>query len=111
MAAICNSTLIALLKIFYGRYTGTEGGLEIMIVDLNLLEIPDPRFATPTISRKLNKAFNSICQRDTGCMGEEVLMDCRSWERAQKLALSPIQLPWELLMNEFKATLALSNKP
>jgi hypothetical protein len=31
LAAICNSTLTALFKTFYGRYTGTEGNLETMV--------------------------------------------------------------------------------
>ncbi len=40
---ILNSTLVALVKTFFGRYAGTEGNLKTEIVDVVLIEIPDPR--------------------------------------------------------------------
>ena len=38
-----NSTLVGLFKTFYGRFAGTEGNLKTEVVDVNLLEVPDPR--------------------------------------------------------------------
>jgi hypothetical protein len=100
LAAICNSTLSALFKTFYGRYTGTEGNLETMVVDLALLEIPDPRMATPKVAANLITAFARLCERDTQPMVEEEFMACRSSERAEKLKESPIKLPAELRMSD-----------
>jgi hypothetical protein len=96
LAAICNSTLTALFKTFYGRYTGTEGNLETMVVDLALLEIPDPRIATPEVAANLVNAFDRLCQRDTLPMVEEEFIACRSSERAAKLNELPIGAPAEL---------------
>jgi len=98
LAAIANSTLVALFKTFYGRYTGTEGAFELMVVDLNLLEVPDPRKATPEVAAKLLDAFERLRQRDTHPMVEEAFMECRSPEIAKKLAGQPIVLPIELTM-------------
>ena len=37
------NALVALVKTFYGRYAGTEGNLKTEVIDVFLLEIPDPR--------------------------------------------------------------------
>lgn len=50
LAAVLNSTLVALFKIYFGRYAGTEGNLKTEVIDVNLLEIPDPRYATREIA-------------------------------------------------------------
>ncbi|MCX5682757.1 MAG: hypothetical protein NT049_03630, partial [Planctomycetota bacterium] len=42
LVAVLNSTLIGLFKTFYGRFAGTEGNLKTEVVDVNLLEVPDP---------------------------------------------------------------------
>jgi methylase of polypeptide subunit release factors len=96
LAAIANSTLVAFFKTFYGRYTGTEGNFEMMVIDLNLLELPNPLNAPKVIARKLTDAFARLCQRNTSGMVEEAFMECHSSERARKLAENPIDLPAEL---------------
>ncbi|MBI4662499.1 MAG: N-6 DNA methylase [Verrucomicrobia bacterium] len=96
LAAVLNSTLVALTKIYFGRYAGTEGNLKTEVVDVNLLEVPDPRRVTRTVAKKLQDAFARLCQRDTGPMVEAEFMDCHSTERAKKLAEKPVSLPWEL---------------
>ena len=47
LVAILNSTLVALWKNFYGRYTGTEGSLDTEVIDAKLVHVPDPRGASP----------------------------------------------------------------
>jgi len=96
MAAILNSTLVGLIKVFFGRYAGTEGNLKTEVVDVNLLEIPDPRGAPKPIARKLTDAFERLCTRTTGGMVEEAFMEPHTDEGIKKLAASPIQLPHEL---------------
>jgi len=103
LAAILNSTLVGLTKVYFGRYAGTEGNLKTEVVDVNLLEIPDPRHVTKAVARKLQDAFKKLCQRDTSPMVEEDLMECHDVERAQRLAQRPIQLPWELQQPDRRA--------
>jgi methylase of polypeptide subunit release factors len=100
LAAVLNSTLVALFKIYFGRYAGTEGNLKTEVIDVNLLEIPDPRYATREIAAKLISAFDRLCGRQTQPLVEEVFMDCRSSERAEKMKQSPISLPLELKMRD-----------
>ena len=98
MAAILNSTLVGLVKIYFGRYAGTEGNLKTEVVDVNLLEIPDPRDVPKSVAKKLRDAFAQLCTRTTGGMVEEAFMECRSYERIKKLAENPVELPNELKM-------------
>ena len=42
----------------------TEGNLETMVVDLALLEIPEPRIATAQVAANLITAFERLCERD-----------------------------------------------
>lgn len=103
LAAIANSTLVAFFKTFYGRYTGTEGSFEMMVIDLNFLELPDPRNAPKAIAKKLCDAFDSLGKRNTSAMVEAAFMECRSSERAKKLAENPIDLPEELKQPDRRA--------
>ena len=103
LQAIVNSTLIANFKTFYGRYAGTEGNLKTEVVDVNLLEVPDPREVAPGVAKKLEAAFKQLCRRDTSAMVEEEFMECRSAVRAKKLAEEPIKLPWELQQPDRRA--------
>ena len=103
LAAILNSTLVGLIKIHFGRYAGTEGNLKTEVVDVNLLEVPDPRHVTKAVARKLQDAFAKLCQRDTRGMVEEEFMDCRDSNRIKKLAEKPIELPTELTMPDRRA--------
>jgi methylase of polypeptide subunit release factors len=103
LAAILNSTLVGLAKIYFGRYAGTEGNLKTEVVDVNLLEIPDPRDIPKSIAEKLQNAFRQLCTRTTGGMVEEAFMECRKSERIKKLAEKPIELPQELKMPDRRA--------
>ena len=98
-----NSTLVANFKTFYGRYAGTEGNLKTEVVDVNLLEVPDPRNVTKAVAKKLQDALKELSKRDTQPMVEEEFMECRSSERIKKLAENPIALPQELKMPDRRA--------
>jgi hypothetical protein len=103
LQAIVNSTFVALFKFFYGRFAGTEGAMDTDVIDVNLLEIPDPRHATKSVVKKLQDAFAKLCKRDARPMVEEQFMACHSAERAKKLAEKPIGLPTELQMEDRRA--------
>jgi methylase of polypeptide subunit release factors len=95
-AAILNSTLVALFKTFYGRFAGTEGNLKTEVIDVNLIEIPDPRKTQPKMRTRILEAFGRISRRSAGRLVEEQLMACHSPEQAAKIASGPIVLPDEL---------------
>ena len=103
LAAVLNSTLVCLFKFYFGRYAGTAGTLKTEVVDVNLLEVPDPRIVTKPIATKLHDAFTKLCQRDTLHFVEQEFLECQSSERAKKLAEKPIGLPIELTMPDRRA--------
>ncbi len=53
LVAILNSTVVGLFKAFYGRFAGTEGNLKTEVVDVNLLEVPDPRGVPANVAERL----------------------------------------------------------
>jgi methylase of polypeptide subunit release factors len=96
LAAILNSTLVGFIKTFYGRFAGTEGNLKTEVVDVDLLEVPDPRGLSEEIRSRLNSAFRKMQARTVGRLVEEQLMDCHSPERARRIAEGPVVLSIEL---------------
>ena len=91
-----NSTIVGFFKTFYGRFAGTEGNLKTEVVDVNLMEVPDPRRVSLTLSKRLEAALDNLARRESGRLVEEQLMDCHSPERARNLAAGPLVLPEEL---------------
>ena len=59
LVAILNSTLVGLFKTFYGRFAGTEGNLKTEVVDVNLLEVPDPRGISADVAKRLRMPWNA----------------------------------------------------
>ncbi|PYU48528.1 MAG: hypothetical protein DMG48_19745 [Acidobacteria bacterium] len=96
LVAILNSTLVGLFKTFYGRFAGTEGNLKTEVVDVNLLEVPDPRNIPADLASKLKTALESMQERTVGRLVEEQLMDCHSPDRAKRIAEGPVVLSDEL---------------
>jgi hypothetical protein len=93
---ILNSTLIALIKCFFGRYAGTEGNLKTEVVDTVLIEIPDPRNITEPILRRLETAFASMQKHEVTHLVEEAFLKCHSAEEVREAANLPLGLPLEL---------------
>jgi methylase of polypeptide subunit release factors len=100
LVAILNSTLVALWKNFYGRYTGTEGSLDTEVVDAKLVHVPDPRGVSARLAKRLADALERMGKRDVGRLVEEQLMDCHTPERARKLAAGPLVLSHELQQSD-----------
>lgn len=96
LVAVLNSTLVGLFKTFYGRFAGTEGNLKTEVVDVNLLEVPDPRAVSAELAKRFANALERMGRRDVGRLVEEQLMDCHTPERARKLAGGPLILSDEL---------------
>ena len=96
LVASLNSTIVGFFKAFYGRFAGTEGNLKTEVVDVNLMEVPDPRGVSSTLSKRLEVALERLTRRETGRFVEEQLMECHSPERARNLATGPLVLPREL---------------
>ncbi|MCX7044279.1 MAG: N-6 DNA methylase [Candidatus Sumerlaeota bacterium] len=89
LVAILNSTLVGLFKTFYGRFAGTEGNLKTEVVDVNLLEVPDPRGVSSALAERLADAMARMSKRPVGRLVEEQLMDCHTPERARRIAQGP----------------------
>jgi len=96
LVAILNSTLIGLFKTFYGRFAGTEGNLKTEVIDVNLIDIPDPRGVSEDVAKRLTDALKSMTKRDVGRMVDESFMETHSYVRAMELAARPLALSEEL---------------
>jgi len=96
LVAVMNSTMVGLFKTFYGRYAGTEGNLKTEVVDVNLIDVVDPRGISDALATRLSDAIKSMCKRDVGHMVEQSLKEAHSYERAMNIAAGPITLPDEL---------------
>lgn len=96
LAAILNSTMVGLLKCFYGRYAGAEGTLKTEVVDTVLLEIPDPRGVAPKLAERLSKALEKMTHRKVTHLVEEALLQCHSVEAMREILLEGAELPAEL---------------
>jgi methylase of polypeptide subunit release factors len=103
LTAILNSTLVGFIKTFYGRFAGTEGNLKTEVVDVNLLEVPDPRGISNAMAIKLAIALKSMQARSVGRLVEEQLMDCHFPEKARRIAEGPIELSNELKQSDRRA--------
>jgi methylase of polypeptide subunit release factors len=98
--AVLNSTLVGLFKTFYGRWAGTEGNLKTEVVDVNLLEVPDPRGVDANLAKRLTAAVKAMSRRTVGRLIEEQLMDCHAPERARRIAAGPPALSDELRQDD-----------
>jgi hypothetical protein len=96
LVAVLNSTLVGLFKTFYGRFAGTEGNLKTEVIDVNLIEIPDPRGVDERVASQLTEALRSMTRRTVGRLVDESLMECHSYRRALDLAARPLALSEEL---------------
>jgi len=100
LVGILNSTVVALWKTFYGRFTGTEGSLDTEVIDVRVLEVPDPQRASLEVAERIRVAFEQLCKRPIGRLVEEQLMECHSPERAAAISAGPIVLPEELRQSD-----------
>lgn len=96
LLAILNSTLVGFFKAFYGRFAGTETTLKTEIVDVTLMEVPDPRRAKAATLKRLGTCFDKLRRRRVGHFVEAQLLDCHSPERARRLADGPLVFASEL---------------
>ena len=96
LAAILNSTMVALFKCFYGRYAGAEGTLKTEVVDTVLLEIPDPRGVSPDLAERMDMALKMMMRRNVTHLVEEALLQCHSEEAMRQILLNAAKLPAEL---------------
>ena len=103
LVGVLNSTLVGLFKTFYGRFAGTEGNLKTEVIDVNLLDVPDPRQAPAALTARIRDAFERLTQRPIGRLVEEQLMDCHSPEHAQIIASGPLRLADELRQPDRRA--------
>lgn len=95
--------MVGLLKNFYGRYTGTEGSLDTEVIDVRLIEVPNPQGISVRLAKRLADAFKSMTKREVGRLVEEQLMGCHEPERARRIAAGPLVLSEELQQGDRRA--------
>ena len=61
--AVLNSSVVALVKQQFGRLAGVEGNLKTEVVDVNMMLVPDPRFASKELANRLVAAATRISRR------------------------------------------------
>jgi hypothetical protein len=93
---ILNSTLVALLKTFYGRYAGTEGNLKTEVMDAVMVEVPDPRGCDKDLASKMEGTLKSMQDRPVTHLVEEPFMDCHTTAEVREAQKRPLRLPAEL---------------
>ena len=92
---ILNSTVVAFIKTYYGRYAGTEGNLKTEVVDTILIEVPDPRNVTTPVLKRLESALSSMQKREVTHMLEETFRACHTADEVREAAKLPLGLPLE----------------
>jgi len=97
---ILNSTLMALVKHFYGRYAGSEGTLDTEVIDCLLMDVPDPRRVTLALYNRMSNAFESICNRSVTHLVADAMLQCHSEEGMREILGRPAQLPTELCQED-----------
>ncbi len=63
-AGVLNSSYSLLSSLQYGRPVGNEGNWSTMVVDVNMMLVPNPRTATKTQQQRVAKAFRKLAKRD-----------------------------------------------
>jgi hypothetical protein len=96
LCAILNSTLAALWRCLYGRALGREGAADIMVVDVKMMPIPDPRKASKRMLKRLTNALNQMAKRQIEPFLETSFAKCTTYKEAENLKDSSIVLPPEL---------------
>lgn len=94
--AVLNSTVVALMKCFYGRYAGTEGALKTEVVDALMLELPDPRKVTPELARKMKTALSKMAARNITHLVQESMLRCHTEDHMREILARPVELSREL---------------
>ena len=96
LGGILNSTLVALLKHFYGRYAGAEGTLKTEVVDALLIEVPDPRGVPEELAKEIERAMETLSGREVTHLVDATMLSCHSEERMRELLKTPGDIPDEL---------------
>lgn len=65
LCAVLNSTVVALMKFLFGSQMGREGNQVTEIFDAKMMLIPDARYASVSVRRKLESALTKLRSRDT----------------------------------------------
>jgi hypothetical protein len=97
LCAVLNSALVALWRCLYGRALGREGAADIMVVDVKMMPVPDPRNANKRVLRRLASALEAMGNRQIQPFLETAFAECKSYKQALGVRDSPVALPKELI--------------
>ena len=103
LPAVLNSTFVGLFKTYYGRYAGTEGNLKTEVVDVKVMQVPNPVGVSDRVAKRMLAAFRRMQERRVGHLVDESWMDCHSMEHARVLMHRPLALSAELRQADRRA--------
>lgn len=96
LMAVLNSTVVGFFKHFYGRYAGSEGTLKTEVVDVLMLDIPDPTGVDEELAQQLMNALRELTQREVTHLVEQPFLECHTVSKMDELQKTEIELPVEL---------------
>jgi len=96
LVGLLNSTLVAFFKQFYGRQAGMEGTLEVMVIDANMLLVPDIRRSSRLVLEALETGVEDLARREIGAFLEDAFTEMVPLQSLAKLEATPPALPQEL---------------
>jgi len=96
LAAVLNSTLVALIKPYFSRTVGTEAHTQLDVYAANILPVPDvPELGEAALER-LAVAFDRLGDRPITHLVEQRLLAAQNLSELQDKRLEPDELPLEL---------------
>lgn len=96
LAAVLNSTVVAFLKHFYGRYAGIEGTLKTEVIDIKLLPVPDVGRLSDEGRLVLENALLKMSARDIDYFLEDAFLDMVPLAKLEGMKSTPPARPMEL---------------
>jgi hypothetical protein len=96
LMGVLNSTLVGLVKHFYGRYAGSEGTLKTEVVDVLMLEVPSPLGQPKELCNRMAKTLRTISKRTVTHLVEQDFLDCHTEAGMRLLQSRELALPLEL---------------
>jgi len=83
-AGILNSTWVLLASLQFGRPMGTEGNWSTMVIDMNMMLVPDPRHGAEAVRKQVAASFEKLVRRDALAFLSERRLRSMAYRQAGK---------------------------
>jgi hypothetical protein len=103
LAAVLNSTLLALIRPYFSRHVGTEAHTQLDVYAANVLPVPDVNALSARSVERLTAAFEALSNRPVSHLVEQRLLDVQNLSELKDRQLEPKCLPLELQRTDRQA--------